>query len=59
MSSAISDRVMEKIQVGIEGELRENRPVGAEPTEKDLRPIAVSPFRNIEVPKTGLEPALP
>ena len=38
----ISDRVMEKIQNGIEGDLRENRPVAGEPTEKDLRPV-VSP----------------
>jgi integrase len=39
----ISDRVMEKIQNGIEGELRENRPVAAEPTKKDSQPVVASP----------------
>ena len=36
---AISDRVMEKIQNGIEGDLRENSQVGPEPTEKDLQSV--------------------
>jgi hypothetical protein len=55
----ISDRVMEKIQNGIEGELRENRPVSAEPAEKDLRLIVASPLYEAlsEVRETGLEPA--
>ena len=40
----VSDRAMEKIQNGIEGEMRENCQVGGEPTEKDLRPVVASPL---------------
>jgi len=52
---------MEKIQNGIEGDLRENRQVGEEPTEKDLRLVVASPLSDYsyKVPKTGLEPAPP
>jgi hypothetical protein len=57
----ISDRVMEKIQNGIEGEMGENRPVGAEPTKKDLQPVVASLLveTSPEVRETGFEPARP
>ena len=40
----ISDRVMEKIQSGIEGDLRENRQTRGEPTEEDLQSVVASPL---------------
>jgi hypothetical protein len=40
----ISDRVMERIRNGIEGDLREIGAAGEKPTEKDLRPVVASPF---------------
>ena len=40
----ISDRVMEKIQDGIEGDLREIGAADEKPTEKDLRPVVASPL---------------
>ena len=57
----ISDRVMEKIQNGIEGDLRENSQVGPEPTEKDSQPVVASPLAVVtsEVRETGFEPAPP
>ena len=58
---AISDRVMERIQNGIEGELRENCTAVEKPTEKDSQPIVASPLSatTSEVRETGLEPAPP
>ena len=57
----ISDRVMERIQNGIEGELRESSQIGGEPTEKDSQPVVASPLvvTTSEVRETGLEPAPP
>ena len=55
--TSISDRAMERIQNGIEGELQGRR----EANKKDLRFVVASPFvlRGYKVRETGLEPAPP